>query len=406
MYNPRYAGASAQEQIYMLGRHFGYKLNHDGNCDGVAHSGLAALVTGKLPAFEEALAAISQVEVTELRYSTLQAYQQTRTRTSGQRNQNIQLALPAIKIIALTQDPSKYKDLFDQDSKESLIEQAINKFTTEKVILPKKIRFYGSFNRQGLEKTIEELQEHVKTLNIPFGFILFAADHAIAIGRDEDQWFLMDANSLPIKRSKNLKEVTDFIFEAFTFESKEQTDGFIIKFKLMIKESDQALFEKILLPWRDAQHAKRLLNFESLSKSEANRLFSTGVRNSDMPMLKAIDKDPRIDVGPFAPDLNCTMLYWAVDMNNIPMVEYLLEFDNIDVNLGCDAFTPLFLAAGRRYKEIVKLLLAHPSIDVDKKSNNLTAIEIARSKGYRDIVKLIRSHDQTINNNKKQKMSF
>ena len=169
-----------------------------------------------------------------------------------------------------------------------------------------------------------------------------------------------------------------------------------------------------MLPWVNAQHARRLMGCMTLSVSQLNRLFSSGVINTDHLVLQQLEKNPKIDISGIQPALGSTMIYSAAGSDNKAMVGYLLRFDNIDVNLGDNELTPLYTAACEGYKEIVKLLLEHPNIDTSKQCNGLTAMDIAKQKGHHDIANLIRRHDQKIQDtgnehaenrrNKKQKM--
>lgn len=68
---------------------------------------------------------------------------------------------------------------------------------------------------------------------------------------------------------------------------------------------------------------------------------------------------------------SCTPLYAAAMNGETQVVDFLLQFTKIDVNLATDhGWTPISTASYNNHPECLRLLVAHPTADVNKTTNN------------------------------------
>ena len=84
---------------------------------------------------------------------------------------------------------------------------------------------------------------------------------------------------------------------------------------------------------------------------------------------------------------NRTSLFWATTKGHIDLVQYLLTFPHVDVNMG----NPLLLASSFGYEDIAELIAFHPQVDVNAKrpEDGSTALIEASQNGHKKIVQVL-----------------
>lgn len=125
------------------------------------------------------------------------------------------------------------------------------------------------------------------------------------------------------------------------------------------------------------------------SKKKWSDLLLEATGDANKELVKGILLTKEIDVNHQSNGL--TPLIIASQEGYIKMVEFLLNYPEIDVNLNTNhGGTALIMACMTNQIEVVKLLLNHPNIDVNVATDRgATALILACFQGHRDIVELL-----------------
>ncbi|MFC1870654.1 ankyrin repeat domain-containing protein [Candidatus Dependentiae bacterium] len=143
--------------------------------------------------------------------------------------------------------------------------------------------------------------------------------------------------------------------------------------------------------------------------AEAERLLARGAQVDDGALLGAVEKGNAemvdfllkngANVNAMDVSRGRTALMMAALKGNLPILERLLQEENIDINT-VDSFsrTALRFAAQANKPFIVERLLQERNIDTsildDFDEESQTAIDIARKKGYIEIVRMLEEHSR------------
>ena len=119
--------------------------------------------------------------------------------------------------------------------------------------------------------------------------------------------------------------------------------------------------------------------------------------DGDLLQVQSLTSDlSQIDLNWQDPELSRTSLYRACGHGHTSIVQHLLKFASVDVNLQqSEGATPLNIACQHNHVEIVKMLLADRRIDVNlPNSDGASPLFIVCQNGFCDLVELLVRDDR------------
>jgi ankyrin repeat protein len=308
--------------------------------------------------------------------------------------------------VAVAQKSDEYSYLIDQE-KELTGDERLSKI--KGLTYSQRIESLGGLETIGIAidqynvKTFEEYIAELKTIanraSVEFLILELSAEHhavTIIYSPDEQCWYCIDANNLPIQKKGSDQHVAKWVFNQYNLFY------FLSKKRLLISTNVQLLGKdikcsKAFEKWREIQKKNRLRNLTPREINQRDR-YNTAP-------LQAVARLERLSESSCAPML-CSLLDRGADPNyadesSITPLIHVIQAEDIEaakvlighgayLNIRTeDGWTALMCATRNGNTEMVKLLLK-AGADPDVKDNeNWTALMLASRYSNIEMVKAL-----------------
>lgn len=384
-------------QFYLLEkmREFGYYINTEGLCFGIAMMGIQAFLTGdNMMSFNDRLHFISKLSKDKF-------YKLAHSTTINEiiTLDGISMSLADIRAffdgIVLYQDPDSYKTIFptakiqeDKAAASLITPVELDSETNQPLCLK---GFCGIYSQDDLVVYLEELSQ---TLQAPTALHLQSSNHSINLNFDPKikKWFFIDANSLPAQVIDDSKMLAKAILEAFeTGADKSSWTAFHTS--LYIRTSERNVLEKNLKSLATSKSWQAIHNISAekaaaIDNKDANWLYMAARHGHPELILPLIKEGANVNHK--TGDLKLSPLHIAVEKNQDEVITELLSIKDVDINItNHDGQTPLFRAAyDGNEKAVLQLIEKGADVNLADIHGN-TPLHVASEKGYVTVVQAL-----------------
>lgn len=382
----------------------GYEIDKKGMCFGIAHMAIQSLLVGEFDAFKSRLFLINCIPVKQFK-QWIEANQNNSTRVQNECSYQVNLVfLPEENLniivasilaffdgIELFQNSPRYNHLFGTKSPSSYLDiyPILNLIQSQKAILLKQTKeppggtqegafmttigsFSGIYDKYGLGVLFGNLEASISDGKALLR--LEGSNHTIVIGYNQNRWFVIDANNLPVQDCNDLWGLVSVVRRSLDFWLPKSN---LIKLLLLMGISlasvmylffscDLSSLDSTMITifftfmalsmWSILEEERYLLTFETIvyAPSKTKELASAiqSVQNQNRKVLH--ERATALDVN------NWSLLYIAVRHNHLDIVDKLLTY-GVNVNQAAPNGEILLLIASQNGHSgiIVDKLLAH-----------------------------------------------
>lgn len=356
-------GISYNSHLTILGEALGYPVKSNGNCHGIAVTGLNAFLIGNVKRFEEAYVSASKIEINDIVDEF--RFKMRRVKRGNRKDRQFLNTLSLIENVTVNQYYDVNLDLFPKDtqftSQIAYFDHSVN-LINSKHRVSKVCAVNNIYDRNTLLKSVSKFQESCESLQWPVGFMCGNIRHSISCGYDPKSkvWFLLDANQAPHLRKVTLEQVRDYIWNGLNINSNPLCQ---LHFQVHCVEQRKERTLNALNDWISSQaliHSKDLVLSD---KVLAGHLLWDACRNGHFDVVRDLHSYPEI-----IQELNneavmkireCWPLGIAVKSGQDEVVAFMLDFEEwiIAPNIYIHAMIQMNLL-----KSLESLLKRYPKV--------------------------------------------